>query len=145
VDAFRLSFTTVGVDWPEAADVMARAPLAVREPERLRRCFEQSYAACFAFAGDRLAGLGRAISDGEYQSALYDICVLPEFQGRGLGARIVRALLERLPEHGAILFAVPGKESFYEQFGFEIMTTAMGRFVLREGMLEAGYFRREKA
>ncbi len=142
MDAFRLSFSSGGVDWAEAALVMERAPLAVREPERLKRCFERSYAACFAYDGERLAGLGRALSDGEYQSALYDICVLPDYQGRGLGSRIVGALLERLPEHGAILFAVPGKEPFYKKFGFEVMATAMGRFALRESMAEAGYFRR---
>ena len=36
-----------------------------------------------------LIGFGRAISDGEYQGAIYDVAVLPENQGKGVG-RVIK-------------------------------------------------------
>ena len=45
-----------------------------------------------------------------------------------MGTRIVLALLEKLPVGTITLFAVPGKEAFYEKLAFRKMTTAMARF-----------------
>ena len=41
-----------------------------------------------AYALDKIVGFGRAISDGEYQSAIYDV-VLPEYQNQGVGKLIM--------------------------------------------------------
>jgi hypothetical protein len=38
-----------------------------------------------------------------------------------------------------ILYAVPGKEPFYRQFGFLRMNTAMAIFVNQQQQLERGY------
>ena len=84
-----MSFSTEGVDWEEAAELVRRAPLGTRDPEKLRRAFENSYLACFAWEGKALVGMGRATSDGEYQAAIYDVVVLPERQGKGTGRRIM--------------------------------------------------------
>lgn len=86
---FTFSFELKNVDWIEAAEIFRRAPLGTREPEKLRRACENSYLVCFAYAGDRLVGMGRALSDGEYQAAIYDLVVLPEYQGLGIGRQIM--------------------------------------------------------
>lgn len=127
------------VDWREAAALIRAAGLGEREPDRMRRAWENSQHACLAWAGSRLAGLGRAISDGEYQAVIYDVAVLPEFQGQGLGRRIMEALLAELPMDTVLLYAAPGKQGFYDKFGFEPLLTGMARFLRRERMRALGY------
>ena len=122
-----LCFDTEGIDWVRAADVFRRAPLGIRDPEKLQRAFENSGTVCFAFHKDRLMGMARALSDGEYHAAVYDLVVLPEYQGQGIGRKIVAALHRRLPVRTTILYAVPGKEPFYRKLGYAKMLTAMAR------------------
>ncbi|QGY38603.1 GNAT family N-acetyltransferase [Pseudodesulfovibrio cashew] len=136
-----LRFDTKGVDWDEAADIFRRAPLGEREPAKLRRTFENSDLVCFARDGETLVGMARALSDFEQQSVIYDVCMLPEYQGQGLGSRIMKAMLERLDTPSCVLWAVPGKEGFYEKFGFHPMLTAMARVADPEEHAAKGYIR----
>lgn len=117
------------IDWHEAVIVFERAPLGRtrREADQLRRAFAASYACIFAWAGKKLIGLGRALCDGEYQAARYDLVVLPEYQGMGLGREMVKKLCDRLPVENIILYAVPGREGFYQKCGFTRMLTAMAK------------------
>jgi len=80
------------INWSDAVALFKFAPLGVREPAKLRKSCEKSYLTCFAFDDSRLVGMGRAISDGEYQAAIYDVVVLPEYQGRGIGKDIMKQL-----------------------------------------------------
>ena len=55
--------------------------------------------------------------------------MLPSQQGQGVGKEIVARLVRLSALHRKIiLYAVPGKEPFYEVFGFRRMTTAMAIF-----------------
>ncbi|EMG36475.1 acetyltransferase [Desulfocurvibacter africanus PCS] len=129
----------IAMDWPEAAALIRVAGLGEREPEKMRRAWENSHLVCVARVEGRLVGLGRAISDGEFHAVIYDVAVLPEFQGKGLGRRIMDALLNGLPMDTVLLYAVPGKQGFYKQFGFEPLLTGMARFQRRERMKTLGY------
>jgi ribosomal protein S18 acetylase RimI-like enzyme len=128
-----------GIDWRELAAVIERAPLGKRDPAILQVTFGRSYAVCFATEGGRLVGAGRAISDGAVQSAIYDVVVLPECQGRGIGAEIVRRLLARLPTKAVLLVSAPGKEEFYRKLGFKRLRTAMLRRDDPQPWIDAGY------
>jgi len=116
-----------GVNWSEVAELFRIAPLGVRDPDKLRRSCEKSFLVCFAYIEDKLVGMGRAISDGEYQAAVYDLVILPEYQSKGIGRQIMEAIHWRLPVKTIILYAVPGKESFYRKLGYCKMLTAMAR------------------
>ncbi|MGE4506326.1 MAG: GNAT family N-acetyltransferase [Desulfovibrionaceae bacterium] len=137
----RIATDCTGVDWEEACRVFERAPLGTREPEKLRLAFERSALVRFAKDGERLVGMARAISDGVYQAVIYDVCILPEYQGKGLGSRLVASLMEALPGLTVLLYAVPGREGFYGRHGFERMATAMARFSDPERMGSQGYLR----
>ncbi len=115
------------IDWERAATVFERAPLgrARRDPARLKRAFDASFAVAYAFEDDELIGMARAICDGEYQAAVCDVVLLPEYQGKGVGREMMRVLLGRLPVDNVILWAVPGREGFYRKLGFRRMLTAM--------------------
>jgi aralkylamine N-acetyltransferase len=126
--SFQLKFGTDNLNWSEVCQIVEQAPLGRREPDKLRRAAENSYLVCSAYDGSAVIGFGRALSDGEYQSAIYDIVILPEYQGRGVGKAIMEALLAALPPGPVLIYAVPGKEGFYSKLGFSLLLTGMGRF-----------------
>ena len=123
-----VTFTCDGVDWDVLADIYARAPLAVRTADEVRRAFANSYLCCFAWVDGQLVGAARATSDGVFYATVIDVAVDPGFQGAGIGRKMMRALLRRLPVKKVYLTAVPGKEGFYEKLGFLHQTNAMGFF-----------------
>ncbi|MFA7383280.1 MAG: GNAT family N-acetyltransferase [Desulfurivibrionaceae bacterium] len=121
----RLSEEIETVSWEELARVIELAPLGKRDIAKLEIAFTNSEMRCFAYDGERLIGAGRGISDGALRAAIYDMVVLPEYQGHGIGTRIMNYLLARANAEIIMLFANPGKEPFYDRFGFRRMKTAM--------------------
>ena len=134
-----LKFDCAGVDWTFVSDTLRRVGMASRAPELHRNAFEASHTVVFAYVDGRPVGFGRAISDGAYQAAVYEMAVVPECQRQGIGARIMQAILDRLPGCNVILYASPGKEDFYRQLGFRRMKTGMARFQHSAAMAQKGF------
>jgi ribosomal protein S18 acetylase RimI-like enzyme len=135
-----IKYGTEHLVWIEVCEIFRLAPLGTRDPKKLQLAAENSYAVVSAFADEKLVGFGRTISDGQYQSAIYDIVVLPEFQRKGIGRTIMNALLEKLPQKTTVLiFVAPGKQPFYEKFGFGNLKTGMGLFPNPEMSRAKGY------
>lgn len=118
-----------GIDWHELAALYRAAPLGDKRPESLQVAFGNSLYRCFVRDGGKLVGVGRVLADGVDCAYICDVALLPSHQGLGLGKQIVARLLELSRGHRKIiLYAVPGKENFYRQFGFRRMSTAMAIF-----------------
>lgn len=69
-----------------------------------------------------LVGMGRLVGDDGCFYQLVDVAVHPDHQGRGLGSRVVSALLDYLREHApasSYVSLVADVDDFYERFGFE--------------------------
>jgi Acetyltransferases len=71
----------------------------------------------------KIVGCGRIVGDNGYVFYIQDIIVLPEYQGRGIGAKIMDRIMDYLKKHaveGAVvgLMAAKGKENFYKKYGF---------------------------
>ena len=113
--------------------------MAYYEPDTHKRAFEASHTTVFVYQGDRLVGFGRAISDGAYQAAVYDVAVVPEIQGHGMGTTIMRNIQTRLPQCNFILYAAPGKEDFYRKLGWRKMKTGMALFTDAEQKSRTGF------
>lgn len=67
-------------------------------------------------------GMGRIVGDDGSFYQIVDIAVLPEHQGRGLGTRIVEALMAYLRENApasSYVSLMADVDGFYERFGFE--------------------------
>jgi GNAT superfamily N-acetyltransferase len=107
-----------GVNWRELEGLFTLTDLSGRKGDKLRRAFLNSQAVCYAFNGDRLVGCARAITDGEYHAFIYDVVVHPDYQRQGLGKRIMRNLLDRLPVWRVMLVADHDVQPFYQGFGF---------------------------
>lgn len=143
-DLSKITFTDCleAINWDEASMLFERAPLGRqrRDPEKLKRAFESSYAVVVAYDCDRLVGVGRALCDSEYQAAIYDMVILPEYQGKGIGKEIIGKLCEKLPVENIILYSVPGREGFYVKCGFRKMRTAMAKLNPFMSDPASGYF-----
>ena len=72
-----------------------------------------------AWDGERLVGCVRALSDRMFRSVLYDLAVLPEYQGKGIGGELVRLCRNECPDSEWLLQTVPERVAFYEKLGFD--------------------------
>ncbi|WP_291329556.1 GNAT family N-acetyltransferase [Desulfovibrio sp. UCD-KL4C] len=138
-----LRFNLKNIDWKSVCDIFKKAPLGTRDPAKLMIASENSAVVCFAYDSERLIGFGRALSDGVTCAAIYDLCLLPEYQNKGVGRLIMNGLMEKLQNQNVILYAVPGKEGFYEKLGFKTMLTAMGSFIDMEKMKQMNYITKD--
>jgi ribosomal protein S18 acetylase RimI-like enzyme len=139
-----IRYGTEHLNYQALCELIRLAPLGERDPAKMQKAAENSYVVCSAYLGTELVGFGRAISDGQYQAAIYDIVVLPHYQGKGIGRQVMQALLDKLPEGSlSLIYVVPGKQKFYEKFGFGNLTTGMGRFADPEKARRNGYLAEE--
>lgn len=128
------------IDWSELSELYRLAPLGNKSPDWLQRAYGNSMFRCIGRDGGRIVAAGRAVADGVDCAYLCDIAVLPDHQGKGLGAEVVQRLVDAARGHRKIiLYAVPGREPFYRRFGFRRMRTAMAIFENEERAAADGY------
>ena len=79
-----------------------------------------------ATVNGKLAGIGRVVGDCSIVCILSDICVKPEFQGNGIGFKIItelKKLIEQNVHEGEKiqieLTPTAGNEAFYQKVGFK--------------------------
>ncbi len=143
MDDYRWITDTSTVDWDELSELYRIAPLGDKPPSALKTVFGNSMFVRFVYAGDQLAGVGRAMADGLDCAYIADVAVHPDHQGRGLGKAIISELTEAAAGHKKIiLYAAPGKEGFYASLGFLPMNTAMGIWQDQARAIEVGLLRR---
>ena len=72
-------------------------------------------------------GMARFVTDGGYAGLLMDVIVIPSYQKMGYGKLLVDSLLNYLKkqlkngeEMMIQLLSAPGKQSFYNLFGFKV-------------------------
>ena len=90
-------------------------------PEDLELTNRNSWLTDSAYDGARLVGFGRVVTDFVLHALIFDMIVLPDHQGQGIGTLILQALLNRCEERGIRdiqLFCAKGKRAFYERNGF---------------------------
>lgn len=92
-----------------------------------RRHPENTLTAVDTAAGGRVAGFAAYVPQARDfvslpgASEISGLYLLREYQGQGLGRRLLASCLERLPHPAAVLFVLEGNEKaigFYEHFGF---------------------------
>ena len=75
-------------------------------------------------------GMGRLIGDGAMFLLLVDMAVHPDHQRRGLGKRIMKAVVDYIDEHAphayVSLVADAKGQGLYPQFGFEHVDPSIG-------------------
>jgi GNAT superfamily N-acetyltransferase len=112
----------VGVD--EAIDLYRRSTLGERRPVDRPDIFadmlRHANLIVTAWAGARLVGIARSLTDFGYVAYLADLAVDLEHQRQGIGRRLVAETRERLgPECMIVLLAAPAAKDYYAKLGFE--------------------------
>ena len=137
--AIKLCFDQSEINWDELVELYKLAPLGEKHTEDLMLTFSNSMFKCFAFDDNRIVGVGRALADGKDCSYICDVAIHPEYQGIGLGKKIIQSLVYQSQGHKKIiLYSNPGKDGFYGKLGFKRMNTAMAIFQNEDEMIENG-------
>ncbi len=139
----RLQFDNENIDFDLVAKMLQQAGMASYASEKHQLAFNNSQTVVFVFDyqndGDLLIGFGRAISDGAYQAAIYDVVVAENYQGKGIGKIIIQHIIEKNADCNMILYASIGKEKFYEKEKFRKMKTGMALFKDIDKMKNKGF------
>jgi ribosomal protein S18 acetylase RimI-like enzyme len=137
--SLKIETTVSSAKWGDVTKILQDVEMASHTPDLVKLAFENSHAVIFIYDEEKLVGFGRAISDGAYQAAIYDIAVLPTYQGKGIGKRIMDYLLSTISECNVILYSAIGKELFYRKTGFRLMKTGMALFTDVQKMSDKGF------
>lgn len=123
------------INWNEVAEILNNAGLSDYGADKQKIIFQNSYVAIFVYDADRIIGVGRAISDGVCQAAVYNIALCPEYHGMGIGGTLIKKLLAHLEGQNIILYTDPPHVPMYEKEGFIRSKTAMCIFTGSEEKL----------
>ena len=120
--------TKDNVDWQQVTDVIKNAGLSQAPKEVHEKSFTNSQVVVFVYDDDRIIGVGRALSDGVSQGAIYNVALDDKYQGQGIGRAIVEKLIDQMPGQNVILYTHPQTVAMYEKFDFRRAKSAMEYF-----------------
>ncbi|UZR95010.1 GNAT family N-acetyltransferase [Chondrinema litorale] len=93
---------------------------AAEKTEALHKALINSHSLVSAWEGDKLVGLGNAISDGYLMVYYPHLLVHPDYQGKGIGKMIVDKMQEKYSGFHMQMLTADGKAiDFYKKLGFE--------------------------
>ena len=73
----------------------------------------------------QLIGFARATSDGIYRATIWDVIVHPDYQGAGLGRKLVETVLAhpRINRVERVYLMTTNQQQFYQRIGFQSNAT----------------------
>lgn len=94
--------------------------------EQVKKALANTMYMVKATVNGKLAGIGRVVGDYSIVCMLTDICVKPEFQGKGIGLKITNELKNLIKSNvqpgekiQIELTPTAGNEAFYQKAGFK--------------------------
>ncbi|BAZ67362.1 MAG: GNAT family N-acetyltransferase [Pelatocladus maniniholoensis HA4357-MV3] len=113
------------VDWEEMKATLSQDKFDNgRSPEQLRVSFANSYATCIAYAGDRIIGTARVLSDGVCNAYIVDVWTFSPYRHQGIATTMMRTLLTELQGQHVCLFT-DDTIDFYKKLGFTQKETCL--------------------
>jgi ribosomal protein S18 acetylase RimI-like enzyme len=96
-----------------------------RELEGLALAIANSNPVVTVWDRQRLIGFARATSDGVYRATIWDVVIHPEYQGVGLGRKLVETVLSHplMNRVERVYLMTTHQQRFYERIGFEENST----------------------
>lgn len=107
------------VDFNQVVYILSRAfrGRKFEDIELIKKSFLSSIKVVYAYDNDKLIGFARAIGDSTWAS-IYNVALLPEYQGKGIGKAIIQDLIEQLGKRHIFTFTHPKTVSLYERMNF---------------------------
>ena len=102
-----------------------------RSLDDVRIAIANSYPTVTAWDGETIIGFARATSDGIYRATIWDVVICPDYQGAGLGRKLVQTLLAHphMSRVERVYLMTTNEQKFYQRIGFEEnQTTTMVLF-----------------
>lgn len=129
MDCSHIQFQVLHTDFPldqiQALFNVAAFWASDRRSEDLAIALRNSNPVISAWDGDRLIGLARATSDGIYRATIWDVVVHPDYQGAGLGRKLVQTVLShpQVAKVERVYLMTTNQQEFYKRIGFEVNET----------------------
>ncbi len=93
--------------------------------EQAEKAIQGSLFTVVAFDNGQPVGMGRIVGDGAVICYIQDLIVIPDYQGSGVGQKIMEYLIDyvkksKLPDTEIMLdlMCAVGREEFYKKYGF---------------------------
>lgn len=110
----------------EFLDIIESVGFKTYTKEQVEKTLKNTMYMVKATIDNRVVGIGRVVGDFSIVCCLSDICVRPEYQGKGIGMKIVNKL-KKMIEDGVKegermqieLTPTAGNEEFYKKAGFK--------------------------
>lgn len=123
---FTIKFQFEDQDLPILKGIYQSVGWLKHDEKTIKKVFEASTHQVFALVDGEIIGFARAISDGVFNAALYDIVVHKDFQRKGVATIVLEEILNQLNGISCIhLISTIGNDTFYKQFGFRKLKTGM--------------------
>ncbi|WP_339924447.1 GNAT family N-acetyltransferase [uncultured Cyclobacterium sp.] len=105
---------------------------AAEKPHELKNALLNSHSLISAWDKESLIGIGNAVSDGYLVVYFPHLLVHPDYQGKGIGKRIVAKFQEKYKDfHMQILTADHEAIPFYKKVGFEKAGETMSMWIYK--------------
>ena len=112
-------------DWQRISELFELVNWGKRAPNEIRNAFNKSSFVYVVRANKEIIAFSRTMDDGMYYALLVDVVVHPDYQGVGIGKRMVDELVLQLKGYEFItLTAAPNKEGFYKKIGWRKQKSA---------------------
>ena len=125
MDCSHIQFCTdkLKVDFIQLQLLFTKAAFWARERniDDLQMAIANSNPVVTVWDGERLIGFARANSDGIYRAGIWDVVVDPDYQGIGLGRKLVQTVLSHpmVSKVERVYLTTTHQQSFYERIGFK--------------------------
>ncbi|MGD1853855.1 MAG: GNAT family N-acetyltransferase [Leptolyngbyaceae cyanobacterium] len=99
-----------------------------RQFNDLAKAISHSWPVVTAWQGERLIGFARATSDGVYRANIWDVVIHDDYQGAGLGRKLVETVISHphMSNVERVYLMTTNQKAFYQRVGFvENTTTTM--------------------
>ena len=110
----------------EFLDVIEAVGFKTYSKEQVQKALKNTMYMVKAIINEETVGIGRVVGDDSSVCCLSDICVKPEYQGKGIGLKIateLRHMIENGVKEGEKmqieLTPTAGNEKFYEKAGYK--------------------------
>jgi hypothetical protein len=113
----RYSLECDGVDWAAMKEALIADNFDNgRTPQQLEKSFRNSGVTVIAFAGERIIGTARALSDGVCNAYVVDVWTDSAFRRQGVARTMMNLLLDQLPGQHVFLWTDEATD-FYKSIG----------------------------
>ncbi len=122
----KLKYELEESDLPMLKDIYQSVGWMKHDEGIIKKVFNASTHMVIGLKDNKIVGVCRALSDGVFNAAIYDVVVHKDYQGRGIARILLNDIIKQLEDVSCIqLIATTGNDSFYEKLGFKKLKTGM--------------------